>query len=116
MQVEAVIYGIFDGALERATLRWLLNVPFSPEVRQTILLWILFVEIALRRCQRCSSQFQSQGHVIDCTNLNPVGSLRRTYLEAVRMSPFEYSQSSVSALEESIRSSLPLVLVFGESY
>ena len=86
----------------------------------------------MRACQRCSSQFQSQGHVIDSTNLNQslaenpeLASLVanaqsnyrwifETYLEAVRMSPYEYAQSYVSALEESIRSSLRLV--FGESY
>ena len=132
--IDELISGIYDGFMDRVTLRWLLNIPLSSGILRTILLWILgrWNCFSLRRCHQCGVQFQSQGHVIDCSNLvqklgEEQGLIGLTqpreidprwivefYLGEIRNSPLEDIPSHVAVLEERIRNSIRVV--FGESY
>lgn len=133
-KLDEDITGLYDGFLDRVALRWLLNMPFSPGIMRTILLWILgrWNCFSLRRCQHCGIQFQNQGHVIDCsclirklgddpglvgltqpTQINPRWVIE-FYLGEIRHSPLEGIPNYVSVLETRIRESIRLV--FGDSY
>ena len=134
LHLDETISKIFDGCLERVTLRWLLNIPLSPGIMRTILLWILgrWNCFEMHRCRHCGAQFQSQGHVIDCSNLvqklgeeqgfvgldrSPQDNPRwivELYLAKIRHSPLEGITDYVSRLEGQIRNSVHFV--FGDSY
>jgi hypothetical protein len=134
LHLDETIARVFDGCLERVTLRWLLNMPLSPGIMRTVLLWILgrWNCFELHRCRHCGAQFQSQGHVIDCSSLvetlggvqglfglnqSPQGNPRwivEFYLAEIRHSPLESIPSFVAVLESQIRNSIHLV--FGDSY
>ena len=124
--IETKLSGIFDGCLERVTLRWLMNVTASPGIKRTILLWILgrWSCFSPRRCRRCNSAFLQQAHVIDCTNLperlasselmikltnfveiNPQFIVEQ-YLEAIRTSDPGESEKQLTCLEQFIRESV----------